>query len=104
MTDENIVYIGDKEIGKYFVAVMTQLDKNDEVHVKGRGRSFIGKAVDVAELVRRDRGQEIADISTGTNRKCGACDNLLEDGSDKCPDCGEEDELYGSSTIDILVR
>ena len=52
MTDENIVYIGNKPLMNYVLAVVTQMNNGtSEVILKARGRS-ISKAVDVAEVVR----------------------------------------------------
>ena len=49
----NVVYVGKKPLMSYVLAVITQFGAgNNEVHIKARGRA-IGKAVDVAEIVRR---------------------------------------------------
>lgn len=100
--DENVVYIGDKDVSEYYTAAMIQLERNDSVHVRGRGRRFVGKAVDLAEIVRRDTDGDIDSISTDTHRQCADCDVVVEDG-DVCPSCGNDDDVYGSSTIDIHI-
>ncbi|MCJ2530872.1 MAG: DNA-binding protein Alba [Candidatus Thermoplasmatota archaeon] len=52
MAEENTVYIGKKPIMNYVLAVVTQSNSgSEEVIIKARGRS-IGRAVDVAEVVR----------------------------------------------------
>ncbi len=52
MADENTVYIGKKPTMNYVLAVVTQFNSgSNEVVIKARGRS-IGRAVDVAEIVR----------------------------------------------------
>ncbi|MCD7781388.1 MAG: DNA-binding protein Alba [Methanosphaera sp.] len=52
MTEENIVYIGNKPVMNYVLAVVTQMNSGvDEVMLKARGRA-ISRAVDVAEIVR----------------------------------------------------
>jgi DNA-binding protein len=52
MADENIVYIGNKPVMNYVLAVVTQMNTGvPEVMLKARGRA-ISRAVDVAEIVR----------------------------------------------------
>lgn len=52
MPDDNTVYIGKKPTMNYVLAVVTQFNSgSDEVIIKARGKS-IGRAVDVAEIVR----------------------------------------------------
>lgn len=52
MSEENIVYIGNKPLMNYVLAVVTQMNSGtSEVILKARGRS-ISRAVDVAEVVR----------------------------------------------------
>jgi len=52
MGEENTVFIGQKEIMTYIMAVMTRFASGaDEVIVKARGRN-ISMAVDVAEVLR----------------------------------------------------
>ncbi len=52
MTEENIVYIGNKPVMNYVLAVVTQMNGgSSEVLLKARGKA-ISRAVDVAEIVR----------------------------------------------------
>lgn len=52
MAEENIVYIGNKPVMNYVLAVVTQMNSGvSEVILKARGRA-ISRAVDVAEIVR----------------------------------------------------
>jgi DNA-binding protein len=52
MAEENTVYIGKKPLMNYVLAVVTQFNSGSEVVIiKARGRP-IGRAVDVAEVVR----------------------------------------------------
>ena len=51
MVSENTVYIGNKPLMSYVLAVVTQFTSSDEVSVKARGKN-ISRAVDVAEIVR----------------------------------------------------
>lgn len=80
MAEENIVYIGNKPVMNYVLAVVTQMNSGvTEVILKARGRA-ISRAVDVAEIVRNrfisDVEVKSIDISTeeivgneGTDRK-----------------------------------
>ena len=52
MTEENIVFIGNKPVMNYVLAVVTQMNGgSSEVLLKARGKA-ISRAVDVAEIVR----------------------------------------------------
>jgi DNA-binding protein len=52
MTDDNIIYVGNKPVMNYVLAVVTQFNNGaDEVLIKARGRD-ISRAVDVAEISR----------------------------------------------------
>ncbi len=52
MSEENIVYVGNKPVMNYVLAVVTQMNGGiSEVSIKARGRA-ISRAVDVAEIVR----------------------------------------------------
>lgn len=52
MSEENIVYIGNKPVMNYVLAVVTQINNGiSDVTLKARGRA-ISRAVDVAEIVR----------------------------------------------------
>lgn len=68
MAEENIVYIGNKPVMNYVLAVVTQMNIGvTEVILKARGRA-ISRAVDVAEIVRNrfisDVDVKSIDIST----------------------------------------
>jgi len=64
MTNE--VMVGGKELGRYYKAVDKQLEDHDEVKVMSRGQQNNGKALDVAEIVRREEGATVENISTST--------------------------------------
>lgn len=52
MADDNVVFVGSKEVMNYVLAVTTQFNEgSDEVVLKARGRA-ISRAVDAAEIVR----------------------------------------------------
>ena len=74
MSEENVVYIGNKPVMNYVLAVVTQMNGGtSEVILKARGRS-ISRAVDVAEIVRN---KFILDV------KIGAIDISTEEVSNK---------------------
>ncbi len=65
---DNVVFIGNKEVMNYVLAVVTQINEgSDEVVLKARGRA-ISRAVDTAEIVRNRFLQDlnILGIDTGT--------------------------------------
>lgn len=52
MSEDNVIYIGNKPLMNYVLAVVTQMNNGlSEVTLKARGRA-ISRAVDVAEIVR----------------------------------------------------
>jgi DNA-binding protein len=52
MEENSVIFIGDKPVMNYVLAVMTQFNKPvDNVTLKARGRS-ISRAVDTAEIAR----------------------------------------------------
>lgn len=62
MSEENIVFIGNKPVMNYVLAVVTQINNGAcEVYLKARGRA-ISRAVDVAEIVRN---RFVTDIQVG---------------------------------------
>ncbi len=68
MTDDNVVFVGSKEVMSYVLAVTTQFNEgSDEVVLKARGRA-ISTAVDSAEIVRNRflTDVDILDITTET--------------------------------------
>ncbi|HHN81759.1 MAG TPA: DNA-binding protein Alba [Methanomicrobia archaeon] len=80
MTEENVVYVGNKPPMSYVLAVTTQFNNGaNEVVLKARGKA-ISRAVDVAEIVRnRFIPEALVDaITTGTEelpRKEGGTTN-----------------------------
>ncbi|HXY88444.1 MAG TPA: DNA-binding protein Alba [Candidatus Acidoferrales bacterium] len=53
MTEDNIIYVGNKPVMNYVLAVVTQFNNGaNEVLIKARGRA-ISRAVDVAEIARK---------------------------------------------------
>ena len=88
MSDENVVYIGNKPVMNYVLAVVTQMNNGiSEVTLKARGRA-ISRAVDVAEIVRNrfilDADLGSINISTeevtnneGTNSNVSAIEIML---------------------------
>ncbi|HID27570.1 MAG: DNA-binding protein Alba [Methanosarcinales archaeon] len=68
MAQDNVVFIGNKPVMNYVLAVVTQFSNGaDEVTIKARGRA-ISKAVDVAEAVKNRffEKSEIKDIKIST--------------------------------------
>ena len=68
MPEENIVYIGNKPVMNYVLAVVTQMNGGvSEVVLKARGRA-ISRAVDVAEIVKNKFMDDvkIGSIDVGT--------------------------------------
>jgi len=62
MSEENIVYIGNKPVMNYVLAVVTQMNEGViQVTLKARGRA-ISRAVDVAEIVRN---RFVTDVQIG---------------------------------------
>ena len=67
MSEENVVYIGNKPVMNYVLAVVTQMNGGtSEVILKARGRA-ISRAVDVAEIVRN---RFISDVDIGNFDIC----------------------------------
>lgn len=63
----NTVYVGDKDLGNYLGAVTKQLSENEAVKLMARGQENNGKAIDVAEISRRDEEDiAVSDISIST--------------------------------------
>ncbi len=52
MAEERVVYVGNKPVMNYVLAVLTQFNEGaSEIVIKARGKA-ISRAVDVAEIVR----------------------------------------------------
>jgi DNA-binding protein len=67
---ENSVFVGNKPVMNYVLAVLTQFNSGvNEVSVKARGRA-ISRAVDVAEIVRKRflPDVEVKDIQISTEK------------------------------------
>jgi len=67
MADENVVYVGNKPVMNYVLAITTQLSNSKKVVIKSRGKA-ISRAVDAAEIVRNRFMPEvkIENITIGT--------------------------------------
>ena len=65
--EENTIFIGNKPVMNYVLAVVTQFNDYDAVTLRARGKA-ISRAVDTAEIVRNSFVQEanIADIQIST--------------------------------------
>jgi DNA-binding protein len=71
--EDNVIYIGNKPVMSYVLAVVTQFNNgSDELVIKARGRA-ISRAVDTAEVVRNKfmPGVEVKDIKIGTEQLTG---------------------------------
>ncbi len=72
--EDNVIYIGNKSVMSYVLAVVTQFNNglSDEVLIKARGRA-ISRAVDTAEVVRNKfmQGVDVKDIKMGTEQLVG---------------------------------
>ena len=64
---ENLVFIGNKPVMNYVLAVVTQFNDYDTVLLRARGKA-ISRAVDTAEIVRNSFIQDayVADIHIST--------------------------------------
>jgi DNA-binding protein len=67
MAEDNVVYVGNKPVMNYVLAVTTQLSRAGEVVLKSRGQA-ISRAVDAAEIVRNRfmPGVKIKNINIST--------------------------------------
>ena len=65
--EENTIFIGNKPVMNYVLAVVTQFNEYDSVTLRARGKA-ISRAVDTAEIVRNSFVQEadVADIQIST--------------------------------------
>lgn len=65
--EENNVFVGGKDLGNYLGAVNKQLSENESTVLMARGQENNGKAIDVAEIVRRDNEDiDVTDIEIST--------------------------------------
>src|SRR3989304_4739757 len=70
MTEDNIVYVGNKPVMNYVLAVVTQFNNGaSEVAVKARGKA-ISRAVDTVEVAKNRflEGAKVKDIKIGTEK------------------------------------
>ncbi len=67
MEEENVIFIGNKPVMNYVLAVVTQFNEFDSVTLKARGKA-ISRAVDTAEIVRNSFVQDadVVDIQIST--------------------------------------
>jgi len=73
VTEENVIYVGNKPIMNYVLAAVTQFNNGaSEVVIKARGRA-ISRAVDTAEVVRKKflTDVEVKDIKIDTEEITG---------------------------------
>ena len=73
MPKDNVIYIGNKSVMSYVLAVVTQFNMgSDEVVIKARGRA-ISRAVDTAEVAKNKfmPGVEVKGIKIGTEQMTG---------------------------------
>lgn len=71
--EDNVIYVGNKPVMSYVLAVVTQFNNgSDELVIKARGRA-ISRAVDTAEVVRNKfmPGVEVKGIKMGTEQLVG---------------------------------
>ncbi len=70
MAEDDVVYVGNKPVMNYVLAVVTQFNSGaDEVTIKARGRA-ISRAVDVAEVARNRflNSVKVKDITISTEK------------------------------------
>ncbi len=70
MENDDVVYVGNKQVMNYVLAVVTQFNGGtNNVTIKARGRA-ISRAVDVAEVVRNRflDNMEVKDILISTEK------------------------------------
>ncbi|MBR6025042.1 MAG: DNA-binding protein Alba [Methanobrevibacter sp.] len=65
--EENTIFIGNKPVMNYVLAVVTQFNEYDTVNLRARGKA-ISRAVDTAEIVRNSFVQDavVKDIHIST--------------------------------------
>lgn len=65
--EENTIFIGNKPVMNYVLAVVTQFNEYDSVTLRARGKA-ISRAVDTAEIVRNSFVQDcdVSDIQIST--------------------------------------
>lgn len=65
--EKNTIFIGNKPVMNYVLAVVTQFNDNNSVILRARGKA-ISRAVDTAEIVRNSfvKDAEVVDIHIST--------------------------------------
>lgn len=65
--EENTIFIGNKPVMNYVLAVVTQFNEHNSVILRARGKA-ISRAVDTAEIVRNSFVQDcdVSDIEIST--------------------------------------
>lgn len=61
----NSIFVGKKHLMNYVNSIGIQLDKSSKVIIKARGK-FISKAVDIAEVARKNHNLSTGNIQIGT--------------------------------------
>lgn len=84
--EENTVFIGDKGFFNYTTACEKQLEDNDDISIKARGK-YTSRAIDVLEYLKREKEVDVKSIETGTEK--------FE---------GDNDKTVFVSTIEIVVE
>ncbi len=70
MTEENVVTIGDKDIAVYELRARDIVEAGkDEIIIESTGIFDNGKALDLAEILKRKRGMKIDEIKSDTIEK-----------------------------------
>lgn len=65
--DENVVFVGDKDLSKYVNAILLQTREFEESKLKARGRKNVGKAIDIAEIAKQNNEKvNLEEIETDT--------------------------------------
>lgn len=70
MSNENVIFVGNKSIMNYVLACVTQINQGAKsVVIKARGKA-ISRAVDVAEVLRNRfaLGLEVSNVNIGTEK------------------------------------
>lgn len=110
----NKIYVGDKKIVSYIGAILNNLNENEdnsECHLVSRGSQNNGKALDIAEMARRDNSDlEIGSIELSTEEFINE-DEIRQDESvefDSVEEMSEEDLeefVHRVTSVDVkMVR
>ncbi len=82
MAEDNVIFVGGKDVMAYVLAVVTQFNSggdDKDVLIKARGRA-ISRAVDTAEVVRNKfmPGVKVKDIIIGTEELEGSKGDMIK--------------------------